>query len=416
MIRHPLRFVWRGLIQPLIGWLLLGWMTMLVPKKAGRIVVIGLSRQFADNSKYFFLRLVEYASTQTEVRYLADHRDVATALEAAGLPHVSYPSMRGLWYLLRCETVVVDASSWVRPMRYQILWRARKIQLWHGCPLKRIELDDDYGGRARSLLGLSQRLIGRYPRYDLVLSPSPRFTEISFHHAFGERRIIEGDYPRNIVFRRQHPHFMVGVDAAVVEWMNDGRRNGLLSAIYLPTFRDRGGDAVSAGVLDLDRLEQFALAHGYQLLIKSHPVASSRDAHRCGSRVRMCDPRADVYPLLPACDVLVTDYSSVFFDFLHADRPIVFFAYDLEQYQERDRSMYFDYSSTVPGPICRSQADLEDALLTCADRSQPDRFADRRAVVRAWAFTGTIGDPSDRIVRCVITDLAQDVSGERVSA
>jgi CDP-glycerol glycerophosphotransferase (TagB/SpsB family) len=372
-------------------------MTALVPKKRGQVVVIGLWRQFADNSKYVFLHLAAAPPAGIEVRYLADHAGTRTALDEAGLPYVRYPSLRGLWYLLRCETAIVDASSWVRPLRYQVLWRARKVQLWHGCPLKRIELDDEYNGRRAGLLGISQLLIGRYPRYDLVLSPSPRFTKIAFQRAFGECQIIEGDYPRNIVFRRRDSRFMLGVDTTVVEWMEAGKREGLVTAFYLPTFRDTGGDAVSDGGLDLDRLEQYANEHGYQFLIKRHPVAASHNGRHGRSRVRMYDPRADIYPLLPACDVLITDYSSVFFDFLHTGRPIVFFAYDLEQYRRRDRSMYFDYERTVPGPICRSQADLEGTLLKCRDRSYVEEFASQRAEVLAWAFASTEDDPSNAI-------------------
>jgi CDP-glycerol glycerophosphotransferase len=397
-VRHPLRFLWKGLLQPLLGWLLLGWMTLLVPRKRGRVAVIGLSGQFADNSKYLFLRLVEAPPHGLDVRYLADHPRIASALEEAGLPSISYPSLRGLWYLLRCETVVVDASSWVRPMRYQVLWRARKVQLWHGCPLKRIELDDRRSERAPGLLlGLSQRLIGRYPRYDFVLSPSPRFTDIAFRRAFGECEVIEAAYPRNIVFGRQDPNFLIGTDRSAVGWIDAGKRQGLTTVFYLPTFRDTGGDAMSDGALDVARLQEFALERGYQFLIKRHPVAVALREPRGESRIHICEPRADVYPLLARCDVLITDYSSVFFDFLHAGRPIVFFAYDLERYLRQDRSMYFGYERIAPGPICRSQADLEDALLACRNNADGDPFARRRAELLEWAFAPVDGQRLDRI-------------------
>ena len=115
------------------------------------------------------------------------------------------------------------------------------------------------------------------------------------------------------------------------------------------------------------------------------------------SRIHICEPRADVYPLLARCDVLITDYSSVFFDFLHAGRPIVFFAYDLERYLRQDRSMYFGYERIAPGPICRSQADLEDALLACRNNADGDPFARRRAELLEWAFAPVDGQRLDRI-------------------
>jgi CDP-glycerol glycerophosphotransferase len=398
-VRHPCRFLWRGLIQPLLGWLALGWMPLLVPHRRGRVAVFGLSGQFADNAKYFFLQLTADRPPGVDVRYVSDDKALTGELETAGLPVVPYPTLRGLWYLLRAETVVVDASSWVRPMRYQVLWRARKVQLFHGCPLKRIELDDtrDVAAGASGLVHLSQRLIGRYPRYDIVLSPSPTFTDVSFRRAFAPAAIIEDDYPRNAVFSREDPLFAIGTDHRVSAWVADGRRRSLKTVVYMPTFRDDGREAVAEGALDLARLERFAMAHGYQFVFKVHPVAAARmrlDGH---SRIIVHDARADVYPLLAQCDVLVTDYSSVFFDFLRTGRPLVFFAWDLEAYQANDRALYFPYEDLVPGPICRDQVTLEAALAEAAGPGLP-AHADDRARVGSWAFARSDGDGARRLV------------------
>jgi len=398
-IRHPCRFLWRGLIQPLLGWLALGWMPLLVPHRRGRVAVFGLSGQFADNSKYFFLQLTAGRPPGVDVRYVSDDKALTAELLSAGLPVLPLPSLRGLWYLLRTETVVVDHPSWVRPMRYQLLWRARKVQLFHGCPLKRIELDDRRaaGAGARGLARLSQRLIGRYPRYDVVLSPSPTFTDVSFRRAFAPSAIVEDDYPRNAVFTSEDPRFAIGTDHRVSAWVADGRRRSLKTVVYMPTYRDDGREAVADGALDLARLERFAMAHGCQFVFKVHPLAAARMRRDGYSRIIVHDARADIYPLLAQCDVLVTDYSSVFFDFLRTGRPVVFFAWDLEAYQANDRALYFSYAHLVPGPICQTQEALEAALAEAAGPGLPEHAGDR-ARVGTWAFARSDGDGARRLV------------------
>jgi CDP-glycerol glycerophosphotransferase (TagB/SpsB family) len=385
-IRQPWRFAWRGLIQPALGWLALGWLAAIVPKRPGRTIVIGMPGRFADNAKYLFLALVD-RSPAPEVHFLGDRPDLVADLRAAGLAVLPYPSLRGLWYLLRCETVVVDSSTWVRPLRYQVLWRARKVQVWHGCPLKRIERDDNHlaGPAVPWLRRLSLRLIGRFPRYDVLLSPSRTFTERAFRSAFWSRRVIEDDYPRNVVFHCRDPRFLIGVDQGVAERVAAGRRDGLRTIVYMPTFRDTGGDAVADGALDLRRLDAFARQHALQFVFKLHPVAAGRLPLEGRSRIHSYPASADIYPLLAETDLLLTDYSSVFFDFLRTGRPVIFFPYDLEKYRREDRALYFDYEQLVPGPICRTQDEVERAVQSLVGRRDDD-FAARRAEVDAWSF------------------------------
>jgi CDP-glycerol glycerophosphotransferase len=85
----------------------------------------------------------------------------------------------------------------------------------------------------------------------------------------------------------------------------------------------------------------------------------------------------DIADLYLAADVLVTDYSSVMFDFVLTDKPIVLLAPDLEQYREVERGFYFDLEEHAPGPLIRTTAGVVEAL------SEPDRDADRRARFRS---------------------------------
>jgi CDP-glycerol glycerophosphotransferase len=103
-----------------------------------------------------------------------------------------------------------------------------------------------------------------------------------------------------------------------------------------------------------------------------------------------------------AADVLVTDYSSLFFDFAALRRPMVFFAYDLEKYRDSLRGFYLDYDTQVPGPIARSNRELVDVL------SRIDEvwsgYADRLAEFRATYGPRDDGGASDRVLDAFFGD------------
>lgn len=84
------------------------------------------------------------------------------------------------------------------------------------------------------------------------------------------------------------------------------------------------------------------------------------------------------------CDLLITDYSSIYLDYLLLDRPIVFFAYDLEHYVERDRALYFTYESMTPGARCDTQVKLENVLTAILSSGCRDEYAEQRNGVRQF--------------------------------
>ena len=109
-------------------------------------------------------------------------------------------------------------------------------------------------------------------------------------------------------------------------------------------------------------------------------------------------PAKDVYPLMALSDLLITDYSSIFFDFLLLDRPILFFAYDLENYLSNDRNMYFDYDSMTPGAKCHSYDELEFQLEHIVNNGCQDQYADMRIKVRCYTHDHVNNKSSRRLI------------------
>ncbi|HOO76913.1 MAG TPA: CDP-glycerol glycerophosphotransferase family protein [bacterium] len=386
----------------IFGWAILVPLSRLFPKKRGSVLFIeqapGL---FADNCKYLFLH---HARTREGGVFLTRDAQTADLLRNVSLPVIRGRSLRAWGALLRAETVVVDGFSLRTGIRFFIAYGSRKIQLWHGFPLKKINLQrypSPHSLPARTALAF-WTFAGRFPLYDLLLSTSSFCTERALAGAFRARSVTDAGYPRNdVLFRSPTAEDLLGTDAAAMATLGRLKEQGKYLILYAPTFRDSGGDAVCDGALDLEKLDDFARRAGAVVVFKAH---FNEDVRPDAARYRhllVYGTGADVYPALPLFDLLVTDYSSIFFDYLLTRKPVVFFPYDYEKYIVRDRPLIFNYRDMTPGPVCFTQHELEEAIRTIM--SGDDAFASRREEMLAKAFTFPDGNSSERILKLLET-------------
>ena len=254
------------------------------------------------------------------------------------------------------------------------------VQTWHGTPLKRIGFDvahPQFISGTRYLDHLAQDVA----KWDLLLSPNPFSTPI-LRQAFrfpGE--IAETGYPRNDV--------LCGADADQVA----ARVRAALSIpagkrviMYAPTWRDNqyyaSGRYRFDFRLDLEQAYQ-RLGQDHVILLRGHhQMADDVPAGtRPGFVVNVTD-YPDIAELFLATDAVITDYSSVMFDFAPTGRPILFFTYDLEEYRDELRGFYFDLRAEAPGPLLANSAEVIEAIASldtvAADyREAYQRFAAR---------------------------------------
>lgn len=139
--------------------------------------------------------------------------------------------------------------------------------------------------------------------------------------------------------------------------------------LYAPTFRGNSPDlAHNERVLDYSSLKRL-FGKDYALVLKLHPFTakkfelSKEEQGQFGDFVFNGSQSLKIETALCAADILIADYSSLIFEFSLLNRPMLFFAYDLEEY-DRDRSFYYDYKSFVPGKIVRTNGELEKAVLS----------------------------------------------------
>nr|WP_155998893.1 CDP-glycerol glycerophosphotransferase family protein [Streptomonospora sp. PA3] len=233
------------------------------------------------------------------------------------------------------------------------------VQTWHGSMLKRIGFDiENIRGKSRDY---HEKLAWETRQWDYLVSPSPWATPILRRAFRFEGEILETGYPRNDIFfsaRRE----------AIAE--RTRRRLGLPEGkkvvLYAPTWRDdkyytRGKHKLDLH-LDLRRMYE-KLGDDHVLLVRRHPRVV--DSVPIVGRDFVYD--VSLYPeimeLFLITDVLVTDYSSMMFDFANTGRPMLFFTYDIESYRDNLRGFYFDFEETAPGPLLKHSDDVIGALL-----------------------------------------------------
>ncbi len=234
------------------------------------------------------------------------------------------------------------------------------VQTWHGTPLKRIGFDVE---QPQFISGTSyfDHLARDVAKWDLLLSPNPFSTPImrrAFHY---DGEICESGYPRNDVLHSGD----TGQVAAEVR-RRLGLPDGKKVVLYAPTWRDNqyyaSGRYRFDFRLDLERAWQ-ELGDDHVILVRGHHhMADDVPAGpRPGFAVNVTR-YPDISELFLVSDVLVTDYSSVMFDFAPTGKPMLFFTYDLEQYRDNLRGFYFDFETEAPGPLLATSDEVISAI------------------------------------------------------
>jgi len=240
------------------------------------------------------------------------------------------------------------------------------LQCWHGTPLKR--LGHDIISESQNALNTKQDMINKYTRdakrYNYFLSPSRYATE-KFISAFGLNRlkkkdiILELGYPRNdFLFK-----YTKQDQESIKQSLNLPKNKKII--LYAPTWRDNqheSGLGYTYNVeTDFNLLQKF-LSKNYIILFRAHYfISNSFDFAKYNNFIFDVSKVDDINKLYIISDVLITDYSSVFFDFANLKRPIIFFMYDLDLYENFLRGFYIDLAE-LPGCIVKSEQEIIDTL------------------------------------------------------
>lgn len=347
-----------------------------------RIVYNSFHGRYSDNPRALCERLGERPGL--EHVWLADKEHRVAFPSGAATVDVDGPQARAA--LESADLVIANTHievEWDKPETTTYL------QTWHGTPLKRIHHDVLFAPPGRL-----DRLDRDIAKWDLLVSPNAVSTA-RMSKAFGfDGEVLETGYPRNDLLSLPES---ARVRARVRGQL--GIADDVTAVLYAPTWRDTEifTEVPSEVPFALDTASfAAALGDGHALLVRAHSMSTGRSRAADADRVHDVSYYPDVRDLYAAADVLVTDYSSVMFDFAITGRPMVFYAYDLDQFQDSIRGFYFDLESVVPGPVVRTPDELLDAMgrlpqLSC-------EYAERYRAFRRTFTALEDGHATDRVL------------------
>ncbi|WP_327355672.1 CDP-glycerol glycerophosphotransferase family protein [Streptomyces sp. NBC_01304] len=258
------------------------------------------------------------------------------------------------------------------------------VQTWHGAPLKRIGKD------LTDTLYADHAHVDALPRltaqWSLLVSPNRHSIPHMSRALSYQGEVLQAGSPRNdVLFADDRAKIADRVRRDL------GIEEGKRVVLYAPTHRDHlayePGRFRYEAALDFREAER-ALGEDHVLLVRKHPLATGRLPGGRAPFVRDVSAYPQVAELLLITDVLVTDYSSLVFDFAHTGRPMLFHTYDLEHYRDTVRGFYLDFETRAPGPLLATTGELIEALLDV------DTIAARHADVYA-AFRQAYCDLDD---------------------
>ena len=251
--------------------------------------------------------------------------------------------------------------DYLYPKRNQIF-----VQCWHGTPLKRLGCDlIHFDNVLNTMKGMKKRYRIEASKFNYLISPS-KFASEKFISAWNlkeigkENIIIEEGYPRNdFLFNYTQEHVNKIKKQLGIE--NDNRK----IILYAPTYRsDQHEAGVGYTYKEEINFEEFRnkFSKDYIVLFRPHYfIANIFDFEKYKGFVYDVSKIDDINELYIITDILITDYSSVFFDFANLKRPMLFYMYDLEHYRDKSNGFYIDLQE-LPGKITKTQEELEKEL------------------------------------------------------
>lgn len=332
----------------------------MIPCDAKTILFISFhGKGYSDNPKALF----EYMQTQSKYngyRYIwaiKHHTQKNIKIENAKV--IEYFSLSYFYYLARSKYWFVNCKlpNYVLKKPSQVY-----LQTWHGTPLKRLAHDIEvpegttFYRSKMSFEQMKETYDNDVQKYNYMISSNP-FSSTVFQSAFriNKERLLESGYPRmdTLIHTKQEQILQrkkelgIPLDKKVI--------------LYAPTWRDNS--FVQKGYtfhlqVDFGLWEKY-LKEEYVVIFKPHYlIINDFDIAAYKGFVYEAKAESDISELYTMSDVLITDYSSAFFDYAILRRPIYFYMFDKEEYAQELRGFYFDIEKTLPGDIIVKEEDL----------------------------------------------------------
>lgn len=267
-------------------------------------------------------------------------------------------SIKWLWLTTRANFWVFNSRmpNWLKKNK-----NTSYIQTWHGTPLKKLGADiQEVAMPGTDTEKYRNNFIFEASRWDYLIAPN-QYSEDIFKRAFQfKNTFLEIGYPRNdeLVNNKSNRELKDELKEKIV-----GKKSGRV-ILYAPTWRDdyfiKKGSYKFFMPFDLEKIITCLDKEDTFIIRPHYLVGDSINIKGYENQVKVCVDE-NINELYLISDLLITDYSSVMFDYAILQRPMLFYPYDMVHYKEKLRGFYLDYNE-VPGPIAESEEKLYEFI------------------------------------------------------
>ena len=347
------------------------WFSCIVPRSQ-YIWVFGAweGLRYSDNSKHVFDYVCEKVPGIRPV-WLSRDRMIVSKICDASREAYHINTIKGFW--ISCRAGVVICSNGKRDVNRPAISMAKKIQLWHGIPLKKIGYDDKSMNNQRiGFMGSLKKYFSKFilnnsiifpflddKKWDVIISTSPIISErmaSAFDVALSKVKIT--GYPRN--------DLLLASEFEPIPLIKKMASENLVEKfiLYAPTWRnDYHNNVLLFDGLNRMELDKCLSRFNAILIVKMHPIFKDFNALFDDNKTHRIhwlkdEEIEELNNLLPIIDILITDYSGAYIDYLLLNRPIIFTPFDFQQYINEDRELYEEYEEATPGVKCINWAQV----------------------------------------------------------
>lgn len=314
------------------------------------IWVFGSFGVFNDNSRYLYQYVVDNPQLGIRAIWISDKAQSVIEANHYGEAY-NKNSFKGFYYSLFAKVYIF--SAYVSDINFFTSRDAITVNLWHGIPLKKIEFDITTKPLVDFFSGATFLYKFAFPqnqvKYDFVLTPSQYVADYSFKSAFRvtDENIIIAEYPRVSYLKICKP---------LDEYQQYSK-----VFLYVPTWRDDGRNFLKQAQFDFEQLNALMKEHNAIFLMKFHSATKIDVDLSLYGNLQLLPNNIDPISLMKTADCLITDYSSIYLDYLVLDRPIIHFCFDLDDYV-KNRELYFDYNEVLAGVKVLNYSELHTII------------------------------------------------------
>lgn len=330
-------------------------------------------KRFSDNPRYLYTYILQKHKGIRAI-WITHNKDIAKMLCSKGYESYYCYSIKGIWYSLKGKVYIFDNYS--KDINFWTSGGALKVNLWHGVGNKRINYDNkhDYVRHPKNMWerfkNYPRRITDEKPSH-YILATSPIMSKI-FARAFQVdiKHIIKAGYPRNdILFKEcDIQPFYTDEEKELITYLEKEKNSGKKILGYIPTFRT--SEKRFLDIMDLNIFNDFLKKNNMVLVCKLHPKSLlKKEFEKIKlSNISNVNAEVDVNSFLEKIDILITDYSSVYSDFMLLNRPVIAFQYDLKEYLRNTRGTYFKFEKYMPELKAETMEELMDGLNIASNR------------------------------------------------